>query len=221
MYTQNNKKFYIIGSNHLDFLDTTVEGISTLLECDLIIIPKSFKKEFREFLINNGKKIIEFNDFNFDNDLFFKKVFDLFKGRKKIGLLIKGDPYFHFTNNVNVFFSKKRIDVIKILGILEIAQWVNKKSDFLTNREKNSSLFFFIPSSKKEIRFILGKCFSGKLIIQIKNKALMEECLILLKKKNLKNKFKLYIDGSRKYLVKSITKFKNNYGNAYFVIECE
>ena len=58
MYTQHNKKFYIIGSNHLDFLDTTVEGISTLLECDLIIIPKSFKKEFREFLINNGKKII-------------------------------------------------------------------------------------------------------------------------------------------------------------------
>ena len=43
----------------------------------------------------------------------------------------------------------------------------------------------------------------------------------LIKKKNLKNKFKLYIDGSRKYLVNSITKFKNNYGNAYFVIECE
>ena len=187
MYTQNNKKFYIIGSNHLDFLDTTVEGISTLLECDLIIIPKSFKKEFREFLINNGKKIIEFNDFNFDNDLFFKKVFDLFKDKKKkIGLLIKGDPYFHFTNNVNIFFSKKKIDVIKILGILEIAQWVNKKCDFLTNREKNSSLFFFIPSSKNEIRSILEKCFSGKLIIQIKNKALMERMFNVTKKKEFK-----------------------------------
>jgi len=221
MYTQNNKKFYIIGSNRLDFLDTTVEGISTLLRCDLIIIPKSFKKEFKEFLINNDKKIIELNDFNFENDFFFKKVFNLFRGRKKIGLLINGDPYFHLTNNINNFFSKKKIDVVKILGILEIAQWVNKKCDFLTNREKNSSLFFFIPSSKNEIRSILGKCFSGKLIIQIKNKTLMNECLILLKKKNLKNKFKLYINGSRKYFVKSITNFKNNYGNAYLVIECE
>ena len=76
MYTQNNKKFYIIGSNRLDFLDTTVEGISTLLRCELIIIPKSFKKEFKEFLINNDKKIIELNDLDFDNNLFFKKVFD-------------------------------------------------------------------------------------------------------------------------------------------------
>tara|TARA_Y100000022_G_scaffold21808_1_gene16524 strand:- start:473 stop:1138 length:666 start_codon:yes stop_codon:yes gene_type:complete len=221
MYTQNKKKFYIIGSNHLDFMDTTVEGVSTLLKCDLIIIPKSFKKEFREFFINNGKKTIEFNTFNFDNDLFFKKVFDLFRSRKKIGLLINGDPHFHFTNNINIFFSKKKIDVVKILGILEIAQWVNKKCDFLTNREKNSSLFFFIPSSNNEIRNILGKCFSGKLIIQIKNKALMKECLILLKKKILKNKFKLYINGSRKYLVKNITNFKINYVNAYFVVECE
>ena len=221
MYTQNKKKFYIIGSNHLDFMDTTVEGVSTLLKCDLIIIPKSFKKEFREFFINNGKKTIEFNAFNFDNDLFFKKVFDLFRSRKKIGLLINGDPHFHFTNNINIFFSKKKIDVVKILGILEIAQWVNKKCDFLTNREKNSSLFFFIPSSNNEIRNILGKCFSGKLIIQIKNKALMKECLILLKKKILKNKFKLYINGSRKYLVKNITNFKINYVNAYFVVECE
>ena len=49
MYTQNNKKFYIIGSNHLDFLDTTVEGISTLLECDLIIIPKVSKKNLESF----------------------------------------------------------------------------------------------------------------------------------------------------------------------------
>ena len=221
MYTQNNKKFYIIGSNRLDFLDTTVEGISTLLRCDLIIIPKSFKKEFKEFLINNEKKIIELNDFNFDSNLFFKKVFDLFKGKKKIGLLINGDPYFHFTNNINIFFSKRKIDVVKILGILEIAQWVNKKCDFLTNRDKNSSLFFFIPESESEIRYILGKCFSGKLIIQIKNKALMNQCLTLLKKRDLKNKFKLYIDGSRKYLVKSMTDFKKIFFNAYFVIECE
>ena len=30
---------------------------------------------------------------------------------------------------------------------------------------------------------------------------------MLLKKKNLKNKFKLYIDGSRKYLVKEYNEF--------------
>ena len=170
MYTQNNKKFYIIGSNRLDFLDTTVEAISILLKCDLIIISKNFKKEFKDFLINNGRKILELNDFDFDNNLFFKRVFDLFKKEKKIGLLINGDPHFHFTNSINKFFSKKNIEVIKILGILEIAQWVNTKYDFLTNREKNSSLFFFIPTSKKEIRYIIEKCFSGKLIIQIKKK---------------------------------------------------
>ena len=220
MYTQNNKKFYIIGSNRFDFLDTTVEAISTLLRCNLIIIPKNFKNEFREFLIDKKKKVIETNDLDFDNKLFFEKVFSLFRREKKIGLLIDGDPHFHFTNKINVFFSKKKIDVVKILGILEIARWVNTKHDFLTNREKNSSLFFYIPSSKNEIIDVLKKCFSGKLIIQIKKKALFNECLIIFKKKILKKKFKLYIDGSRKYLVKDIMNL-NNYVNAYFVIECE
>ena len=221
MYTQNNKKFYIIGSNRFDFLDTTVEAISTLLKCDLIIIPKNFKKEFKEFLIDNKKKIMQTSNFDFDNNLFFEKLFNLFKKERNIGLLIDGDPYFNFSNNINVFFSKKKIDVVKILGILEIARWVNAKHDFLTNREKNSSIFFFIPSSKKEVIDILKKCFSGKLIIQIKKKALLRECLIILKKKILKKKFKLYIDGNRKYLVKDIMNLNNNYVNAYFVIECE
>ena len=79
MYTQNNKKFYIIGSNRFDFLDTTVEAISILLKCDLVIIPKNFEKEFKEFLIKNRKKILELSNFDFDSKFFLKKLFDLFK----------------------------------------------------------------------------------------------------------------------------------------------
>ena len=101
MFTQFNKKFYIIGSNRFDFLDLTIEGISTILKCDLIIIPKNFKKEFRQFLIENGKTILETSDLLFNNNVFFKKVFHLFHKTNKIGLLINGDPHFYFTNSIN------------------------------------------------------------------------------------------------------------------------
>ena len=42
MYTQNKKKFYIVGSNPNDFFDMTIEGVETLLKSEIIIFLRLF-----------------------------------------------------------------------------------------------------------------------------------------------------------------------------------
>ena len=44
MYTQNKKKFYIVGSNPKDFFDMTIEGVETLLKSEMIIFLSLFIK---------------------------------------------------------------------------------------------------------------------------------------------------------------------------------
>ena len=48
--------------------------------------------------------------------------------------------------------SKKKIPVEKVLGIPEIILWINKKKLFLTNRNKNSSVSFFILRQKSTVK---------------------------------------------------------------------
>ena len=58
MYTQNKKKFYIVGSNPNDFFDMTIEGVETLLKSEIIIFSKTFHRGFRSFLKDNNKNFV-------------------------------------------------------------------------------------------------------------------------------------------------------------------
>ena len=49
MYTQNKKKFYIVGSNPNDFFDMTIEGVETLLKSEIIIFSKTFHRVLKFF----------------------------------------------------------------------------------------------------------------------------------------------------------------------------
>ena len=142
------------------------------------------------------------------------------KKNNTIALLISGDPHFCEKNDLEKFLKKRKINVIKILGLLEIVSWVNEKNDFLTNREKNSSVFFFIPSSLAEIKKILNKKLSGKLIFVFKETKLLNNLLKQFKKKN-KIEYKLYINGDKQNLRNMPFTLESQFSNAYLIVNRE
>tara|TARA_A100001388_G_scaffold91645_1_gene66368 strand:+ start:2338 stop:3021 length:684 start_codon:yes stop_codon:yes gene_type:complete len=221
MYTQNKKKFYIVGSNPNDFFDMTIEGVETLLKSEIIIFSKTFHRGFRSFLKDNNKNFIFKEDISDREEIeFCESIFNLLKKNNSIAYLISGDPHFNYKNYFEDFFSKRKIDVIKIIGILEIATWVNEKNEFLTNREKNSSIFFYFPDTIYEIKKILDDSISGKLVLIFKEKKLLEKLLKQFNKKS-KIKYKLYINGHRKDLKKLPLKLERQFSNAYVILNCE
>ncbi len=221
MYTQNKKKFYIVGSNPNDFFDMTIEGVETLLKSEIIIFSKTFHRGFRSFLKDNNKHFVFKEDISDREEVeFCESIFNLLKKNNSIAYLISGDPHFNYKNYFEDFFSKRKVDVIKIIGILEIATWVNEKNEFLTNREKNSSIFFYFPDTIYEIKKILDDSISGKLVLIFKEKKLLEKLLKQFNKKS-KIKYKLYINGHRKDLKKLPLKLERQFSNAYVILNCE
>ena len=215
MYTQNKKKFYIIGSNPINFFDMTVEGLEVLQKSDVVILSKFFHKNFTIFLKENKKKFLFKEDLSKNSGInFWKKILELLKKNNSLAYLISGDPYFCYKDELEEFLKKKKIIVKKIIGLLEIASWVNKKNDFLTNREKNSSIFFHIPTSLTEIKKILNENFSGKLVIIIKEKNLLNKFLKQFNKKS-KIKYQLYINGHRQDRKKMSFNIESPFSNAY------
>ena len=95
-----------------------------------------------------------------------------------------------------------------------------KKNDFLTNREKNSSVFFFIPSSLAEIKKILNKKLSGKLIFVFKETKLLNNLLKQFEKKN-KIEYKLYINGIKQNLRNMPFILESQFSNAYLIVNRE
>ena len=221
MYTQNKKKFYIVGSNPNDFFDMTIEGVETLLKSEIIIFSKTFHRGFSSFLKDNNKNFIFKEDISDKEEIeFCESIFNLLKKNNSIAYLISGDPHFNYKNYFEDFFSKRKVDVIKIIGILELATWVNEKNEFLTNREKNSSIFFYFPDTIYEIKKILDDSISGKLVLIFKEKKLLEKLLKQFNKKS-KIKYKLYINGHRKDLKKLPLKLERQFSNAYVILNCE
>ena len=79
MFTQNKKKFHIIGSNPKDFFDITVEGTEILLKSDIVILSKNFNKSFLNFLTENNKKFIFKEDLSKNEDVKqWEKIFSFF-----------------------------------------------------------------------------------------------------------------------------------------------
>ena len=221
MFTQKKKNFYIIGSNPKDFFDMTIEGTEAILKSDVVIISKNFHNSFINFLIENNKNIIFKEDLAVDNGVkLLNKFYSLLKKYNSIGYLVSGDPYFSEKNYIEDFLKKKKINVIKTLGLLEVASWVNKKNDFLTNREKNSSVFFCIPSSLDEIKKNLSRRLSGKLVIIFREEKLLNNFLKKFQNKS-KVRYKLYINGNRQYLKNMPFILERQFSNAYLVLNRE
>ena len=190
-----------------------------MLKSDIVILSKYFNKSFINFLTDN-KKNFSFREDIAKEESNITRNFFFFKKYNSLSYLISGDPYFNYKNDLEDFFKKKNINVIKITGILEIADWVNRKKDFLTNREKNSSIFFYIPSSIKEVKNILRNSLCGKVVIIVKAEKLLNTLIEELYKES-KIKYKIYVNGNRRYGKNLPFKLESQFSSAYVIIDCE
>ena len=107
MFTQNKKKFHIIGSNPKDFFDMTIEGTEALLKSDIVILSKYFNKSFINFLTDNKKNFLFREDIAKEGIKLYQEIFSFFKKYNSLSYLISGDPYFNYKNDLEDFFKKK------------------------------------------------------------------------------------------------------------------
>ena len=110
MYTQNKKKFYIIGVNPNDFFDMTIEGVETLLKSEVVIISKFFHRNFKIFLNDNNKKFVFKEDISKNEEIkLFTSIFNLLKKIIQLHILYLAIHILIIKIILRIFFPKKRL----------------------------------------------------------------------------------------------------------------
>ena len=219
MLSQIKKKIYIINFNPEDFFDLTLEALENLRKSDLIISTRKLDKKFK----SNLKKINRMFEINTElsrNKIIFRKYLisklDVFNS---ISYLYFGDLNVTETFFDDNMLEKKGIKVEVILGILSIVNLLNKKSQLLTNRNKNSSVSFFNYLDIKQILSIIENNNFEKLLIRTTKTFLMKN--FLEKLKNTKNqKFDYHLFSETKKLNTKDLSIKNfGIENLFILIE--
>ena len=210
MILQNEKKFYLIGTNASDVGDCTLEAIEKVKIAEVIVLSKKFDSKFFELL--EDKKVYFQENLSTKNDRgLWKKIYELFESTDIICHLVDGDPVldqegFQETN----FFKKKDINCEIISGVIKVINCLNLNSKLLTNRETNFSSTFLKKFNKKELTRIINNLYFEKLIIFLKNKSELKKMKSFFdnlspakikkfsirceKNKNLKNNIKIIED---------------------------
>ena len=170
MVLQNEKKFYLIGTNASDVGDCTLEAIEKVKIAEVIVLSKKFDSKFLELLKN--KKIYYQENFSTKNDRgLWEKIYDLFKFTDIVCHLIDGDPVLDEEGLQEInFFKIKHINCEIISGVIKVVNLLNSNSELLTNREKNFSSTFLKKFDKKKLTRIINNFYFEKLIIFLKDK---------------------------------------------------
>ena len=210
MILQNEKKFYLIGTNASDVGDCTLQAIEKVKHANVVVLSKKFDSRFLELLKN--KKIYYQEDLFTKNDKgLWEKIYELFESTDIICHLVDGDPVldqegFQETN----FFKKKDINCEIISGVIKVINCLNLNSKLLTNRETNFSSTFLKKFNKKKLTRIINNLYFEKLIIFLENKDELKQMKSFFdnlspkkiknfsikceKNKNLKNNIKIIED---------------------------
>ena len=219
MITQSQKKIYIIGSNPKDFFDLTIEAIDILSKSNLIIFSKKFDSQYSKVFKKSNKKIFFEEDLAESKTMLLKVIHKLFETYNSISHLIIGDTCLFFENIEESFFKKKKIPVEKVLGIPEIILWMNKKKNFLTNRNKNSSVSFFYPKTQNDCKKILKIRNFEKLIIKVPTQLVLENIKkIFLKKLGQNLRYKIFANEKEIKLNDSL-KLDKSIKDVYIILE--
>ena len=173
MLSYKKNKIYIIEVNSNDFLDCTLESIEKINESHCILISKYFNKHFINILKKNEKKLIfEESLTNQKNEHLWEKIKKLSKNYCIISHIRKSE--LHLFNDVideKKFFEKNNLETECIIGVFELIHWLNKAKQFLTNRDKNSSVIFANNFNKKKINIMLLNEDFEKIIIRFYKKS--------------------------------------------------
>ena len=219
MITQSQKKIYIIGSNPKDFFDLTIEAIDILSKSNLIIFSKKFDSQYSKVFKKSNKKIFFEEDLAESKTMLLKVIHKLFETYNSISHLIIGDPFLFFENDEESYFQEKKIPVEKVLGVPEIILWMNKKKKFLTNRNKNSSVSFFYPKTKKDCSKLLKIRNFEKLIIKVSKQSVLEDIKRFFFKKLDQNlKYKVFANAKELKLNSSL-KLDKSISDVYIILE--
>ena len=170
MILQNEKKFYLIGTNASDVGDCTLQAIEKVKHAKVVILSKKFDSKFFELLKN--KKIYFQENLSTKNDRsLWKKIYELFESTDIICHLVDGDPVLDEEGFQEInFFKKKDINCEIISGVIKVINCLNLNSKLLTNRETNFSSTFLKKFNKKELSRIINNLYFEKLIIFLENK---------------------------------------------------
>ena len=170
MILQNEKKFYLIGTNASDVGDCTLQAIEKVNIAEVIIISKKFDSKFFELLGN--KKIYFQENLSIKNDrCLWEKIYELFESNDIICHLVDGDPFLDQEGLQEINFLKiKDINCEIISGVIKVINCLNLNSKLLTNREKNFSSTFLKKFNKKKLTRIIDNFYFEKLIIFLENK---------------------------------------------------
>lgn len=170
MVLQNDKKFYLIGTNASDVGDCTLQAIEKVKHAKVVVLSKKFDSKFFELL--EYKKIYFQENLSPKNDKgLWEKIYELFESTDIICHLVDGDPVLDEEGLQEInFFKLKYINCEIISGVIKVINCLNLNSKLLTNREKNFSSTFLKKFNKKKLTKIIDNFYFEKLIIFIENK---------------------------------------------------
>ena len=170
MVLQNDKKFYLIGTNASDVGDCTLQAIEKVKHAKVVVLSKKFDSKFFELLEN--KKIYFQENLSPKNDKgLWEKIYELFESTDIICHLVDGDPVIDEEGLQEInFFKIKYINCEIISGVIKVINCLNLNSKLLTNREKNFSSTFLKKFNKKKLTKIIDNFYFEKLIIFLENK---------------------------------------------------
>ena len=219
MLSQNKKKIYIINFNPKDFFDLTLEALEILKTSDLIISTQKLDKKFKSNLIKINK-MLEVNTELSKNKIRFKKhLISKLNIFNSISYLYCGDFKINRTFFDKNILEETDVEVEGKLGILPIVDLLNKKSQLLTNRNKNSSVSYFNYLDIKQILSIIEKNKFEKLLIRTNKSFLMKNFLEKLKKIKNKKFYSQLFSETKKLAAKDLSLKTLDAENLFILIE--
>jgi siroheme synthase len=216
--SQNNKKIYLIGVDDKDFFNLTIRALNIIKESDALIISKDFDDNCIKFLKQNNQIIYYEEELSksIGNSL-WESLIKLLDSNKRIAHLSVGDPLIEKIRlNEFKYFKEKKISCEIIPGVIGFVNCLNNTSNFLTDREKNSSITLLEKFNKKTLSNLFQNSYFEKLIVYLKSEKEYKQFKLLMKKYSFKiNIIKNYKSKSTKELESS----GQFYQGSYIIIE--
>ena len=193
MISQAKKSIYLIGIDSSDILNCTLQALKKINEAESLILSKKFNNDCIKILRQNNQKIYYEEELSRNNDsILWNKIIKLLDSNEVIAHLIDGDPLLEKKGvNELKFFKEKKINCEVFPSVIGFIDCLNKNSDFLTDREKNSSATIIKKFNTRKISQLINKSYFEKLIIFLESEKEYDELRILLEKKPSKDKLKI------------------------------
>lgn len=182
--SQNNKKIYLIGVDDSDISNLTIRALKVIKKSNALIISKDFDENCIKFLKQNNEIIFYEEELSksIGNSL-WKSFIKLLDSNQRIAHLSVGDPLIEKIRiNEFKYFKEKKISCEIIPGVIGFVDYLNKTNNFLTDREKNSSVTLLEKFNKKTLSNLLQNSYFEKLIVFLKSEKEYEQLKLIMKK---------------------------------------